>query len=110
MSPKAIDIMTLVTTPQGAAVWQALLPFIPALLREGPEVYAGFLEHFGKADWVAIDQLMYEKMTFEERRVLESQVYLDAVDAVQAHVDQIALIQSVALQVLVKLAMFMLVP
>jgi hypothetical protein len=91
--------------PSEQAVWTAIVPFIPVLAREGEEVYTGFIEYLNQGNWVAIDQLLYKKMTPAERAVLEDQVYLNAVEAVQAHSDEVQLIKDVLLQILVKVAM-----
>ncbi len=98
------DFENLVS-PYGKAAWTVLMPFIPALVRSGPEVYEGFIAHLNDADWESIDKLMYARMTVEERRQLEDQVYQDAYDAVLAHHDQVELIKNLALQMFIKLAM-----
>lgn len=75
-----------------------LLPYLPALAREGEEVYEGFVAHFLNKDWAAIDELMYEKMTPAERAALENQVYQDAREAAQARYDNIKLTKEIILK------------
>jgi len=61
-----------------------LKPYLPALAREGPDVYEGFIRHVMDDDWPAVNELMYEKMTTDERRELENQAYQNALLAARA--------------------------
>ena len=53
-------------------------PYLPALARSGKDVFDGFVAHVLDADWPAVNVLMYKKMTKEERRKLDEQIYDDA--------------------------------
>lgn len=68
----------------GRDVLRIVKPYLPALAREGKEVFEGFVRHLWDQDWAQIDALMYAKMTLEERRELEADVYKDAHAAVLA--------------------------
>jgi len=76
-----------------------LKPYLPALAREGPDLFEGFIKHFKDQDWAQIDALMYKKMTLEERRELENQVYQDARDAAAAKYRRTELLKNIAFKV-----------
>ncbi len=46
-------------------------PYLPALARQGPEIWNGFLQHVMDKDWSAIDKTLYASMTSEERLKLD---------------------------------------
>src|SRR5690348_10799946 len=96
----AIDFNALTNLVPGLGqdLLQVLLPYLPALARSGEEVYTGFVQHFLNKDWAAIDELMYELMTPEERKALQDQVYADAVAAAQAKYDNIQLTKEILMQ------------
>jgi hypothetical protein len=79
---------------------KTIKPYLPALGREGKDVYEGFLKHLLDNDWPAINQLMYEKMTTDERRELEDQVYKAAVEATQANFRRKELMKEIAMKLL----------
>lgn len=72
-------------------LWTVLKPYMPALSRSGQDVVDGFVKHLRDKDWAKIDELMYMRMTPEERRELEDQVVADARAAAQARFDRIQL-------------------
>jgi len=76
-----------------------LKPYLPALAREGPDLFEGFIKHFKDQDWAQIDAMMYEKMTIEERRELEDQVYKDARAAAEAKYRRTELLKNIAFKV-----------
>jgi len=82
-----------------------LKPYLPALVRSGRDVYDGFIKGALVGDWPAVNALMYEKMTVEERRQLEEQVYQNALAAVQQAWDH----KQLAKEMLFKVAMGLLV-
>jgi hypothetical protein len=86
----------------GENILEVVKPFAAALEREGPDVYAGFLEHLYDKDFEAIDALMYSKMTPEERRQLEDDVLKGAVDAARAKFRQRQLEKNIMFQALLR--------
>ncbi len=76
-----------------------LKPYLPALAREGPDLFDGFIKHFKDQDWAKIDALMYAKMTLEERRELEEQVYQDARAAAEAKYRRTEMLKDIAFKV-----------
>jgi hypothetical protein len=86
----------------GKNVLEVVKPFAPALAREGPDIYEGFLKHLYDQDFEAIDKLMYAKMTPEERRKLEDEVLKDAVDAARAKFRQRQLAKDILFKVLLR--------
>jgi len=99
------DQVLEVAEDSGKELLDLLKPYIPALKREGKEVYEGFLKHLFDADWEAIDRQMYEHMTPEEREVLDSQVYKDAIQATRAKFRQKELVREVMFRVSLRLLM-----
>lgn len=83
----------------GKEMLSILKPYLPALAREGPDLFEGFIKHFKDQDWAKIDALMYEKMTLEERRELEEQVYQDARDAAEAKYRRSEILKNIAFKV-----------
>lgn len=68
----------------GADLVAVIKPFIPALSREGQDVYEGFIKHLLDKDFDALDALMYSKMTPEERGQLLDSIAADARQAARA--------------------------
>ena len=89
----------------GQDILSIIKPFLPALKREGEEVFEGFIKHLLKKNFVEIDQLMYEKMTRKERRELEDQVYKDARAAAEARFRRIRLGKEILLKAVIRLAL-----
>lgn len=86
----------------GQNILEVVKPFAPALAREGPDVYDGFIKHLHDQDFESIDKLMYTKMTPQERRQLEDEVLKGAVDAARAKFRQIKLAKDIMFKVLLR--------
>lgn len=80
-------------------------PYLPALARQGPEVFEGFVKHMMDKDWAAVDALMYERMTIEERRDLEDQAISGARAAAQAKFDRIQLAKDIGFKIALRILM-----
>ncbi len=91
--------------PEGLDLWTVIQPYLPALARQGPEVFDGFVAHLLEKDWGKIDVLLYEKMTIEERRALEDSVLAAARQAAIARVERIQLYKDLAFKLLLRVAM-----
>jgi hypothetical protein len=89
----------------GKDVLSVLKPYLPALAREGPDIYEGFIKHLKDGNFKEIDLLLYEKMTAEERLELEAEVYKDAYAAAEAKFRQKELMKDILLKVVVRLAL-----
>lgn len=89
----------------GAELLGLLKPYLPALQREGKEVFEGFLKHLFDADWTSIDRQMYTYMSAEERDQLDRQVYKDAWLAARARFQRKELIREVLFRVCLRLLM-----
>lgn len=87
----------------GGDLLAILKPYLPALVREGPDVYVGFIQHLSDGNWEQIDQLMYAKMTLEERHKLEDQVYQGLLAAAKAKYRQKELIKEVGFKIFMNL-------
>lgn len=79
-----IDELSLAAEGIGSDLIAVIKPYLPALAREGPDVYDGFIKSLLNKDFVAIDALMYDKMTLEERSALLDEVYADGLAAARA--------------------------
>jgi hypothetical protein len=90
---------------EGKELLELLKPYLPALAREGPDVYDGFISHLRDGDFELIDQMLYEKMSLEERRALEEQVYKDAYEATAAKFRRKELAKEILFRVTVNLAL-----
>jgi hypothetical protein len=86
----------------GKNILEVVKPFAPALAREGPDIYEGFIRHLYDQDFEAIDALMYAKMTPEERRKLEDEVLKGAMDAARAKFRQRKLVKEIMFKVLLR--------
>jgi len=82
--PLDIAQITTLVGDLGQDAYVVVKPYLPTLAREGKECFDNFIIHVLKNDWPAVNSLMYEKMTAEERRSLEDAVYKRAVDATKA--------------------------
>ena len=71
-------------------------PYLPALAREGPDIFEGFIKHLGDGDWAKIDELMYRRMTPQERRSLEDQLVKDCREAAIARFNRKELTKQIA--------------
>lgn len=89
----------------GKELLDLLKPYIPALKREGEEVFEGFLKHLFDADWASIDRQMYTYMSAEERDQLDQQVYKDALQAARARFQRKELVREVLFRVCLRLLM-----
>jgi single-stranded DNA-specific DHH superfamily exonuclease len=89
----------------GKDVLSVLKPYLPALSREGKDVYEGFIKHLRDGDFTEIDKLMYVKMTPSERKELEEEVYKDAFKAAEAKYRQKELMKDILLKIVVRLAL-----
>lgn len=94
-----------VAEENGKELLDLLKPYIPALKREGKEVFEGFLKHLFNADWARIDQHMYAHMRPEERDVLDSNVYKQSLQAARAKFQQKELVREVLFRVCLRLLM-----
>jgi len=92
----------------GKDVLDVIKPYLPALAREGPDIYEGFVKHAMERDWAAMDALMYDKMTTEERQELEKDVLSGMRDACLARVRRMELYKDIAFKVVLRLAMTLL--
>jgi len=92
----------------GRDVLSVIKPYLPALARQGPEIWEGFIRHLNDNNFEEIDKMMYARMTLEERARLEAEVYSDAWAATKARFERKELYKEVAqrllLRVLLKLA------
>jgi hypothetical protein len=86
----------------GKNILEVVKPFAPALAREGPDIYEGFIRHLQDQDFEAIDRQMYTLMTPEERRHLEDDVLKGAVDAARAKFRQRKLAKDIMFKVLLR--------
>lgn len=86
----------------GKELIDVVKPFGPALAREGPDVYEGFIKHLFDKDFEKIDQLMYSRMTSEERKKLDLQVTDGVVDAARAKFRRRKLVKDVMFKVLLR--------
>jgi len=89
----------------GSDMLDLIKPYLPALAREGPDVFEGFIKNLINKDWGAIDKDMYARMTPEERLELDKQVIGDAYKAAQARYRQIQLSKEILLKVVIRLAL-----
>lgn len=89
----------------GKDVLSVLKPYLPALAREGKDVYEGFIKHLKDGDFKEIDKLLYQKMTPAERKELEEDVYKDAFAAAEAKYRQKELMKDILLKIVVRLAL-----
>lgn len=80
-------------------------PYLPALAREGPDVFEGFLKHINNKDWAQVDTLMYEKMTTQERRDLESEVVQGVRAAAIARFRRKKLVKEIATRALLRVVL-----
>lgn len=100
------DIEALATGSE-ADLLAVVKPYLPALAREGADLYNAFLKHLFDRNWAAIDGLMYEKMLPEERAALEQEVLGDAYSAAMARYNGIqlttAILKDVAVKLLIKI-------
>ena len=90
---------------EGKELLGILKPYLPALVREGPDVYEGFIAHLRDGDFESIDRLLYQRMSAGERAALEDQVYKDAYDATAAKYRRKELAKEVLFRVAVNLAL-----
>jgi hemoglobin-like flavoprotein len=96
------DDLLGVADEYGTAILDVIKPFAPALAREGPDLYEGFIAHLFQQDFEAIDRLMYPKMTDDERSKLEAEVLAGAVAAARAKYRRIQLAKDVMFKVLLR--------
>lgn len=89
----------------GSDVLSVIKPFLPALKREGEDLFEGFVKHLLDKDFSKIDQLMYEKMTIPERRELEDDVYKDARAAAEARFRRKELTKQILMKALLRVAL-----
>jgi len=80
-----------------------LQPYLPALARAGDDVYDGFVAHLGNKNWEAIDTLMYARMTVEERRKLDDEVYQGLRAAAVARFNRIQLSKELAFKLALRI-------
>jgi len=92
----------------GEDILAIIKPFLPALKREGEELFEGFIKHLLDKDYDKIDRMMYEKMTIEERRELEDAVLRDARDAVRARFRRKELTKQILTKALIRIALALL--
>lgn len=90
---------------EGQELLELLKPYIPALKREGKEVFEGFLKHLFDADWDSIDRQMYTYMLVEEREQLDRQVYLEALQAARSKFRRKELVREVLFRICLRVLM-----
>lgn len=90
---------------EGKELLDVIKPFLPALAREGPDVYEGFIKHLGDGEFDQIDQLMFEKMTPSERRELINDVYKGARDAAMAKYRRKELTKDIMVKLAIRIAL-----
>lgn len=86
----------------GKEILDVVKPFAPALAREGPEVYEGFIKRLFDKDFESIDAYMYSRLTLDERRKLEKDVLDGAITAARAKFRQRELVKDVMFKVLLR--------
>ena len=86
----------------GKELIDVIKPFGPALAREGPDIYEGFIKHLFNKDFTKIDELMYSRMTAEERKKLDLQVTEGVLDAARAKFRRRKLAKDVMFKVLLR--------
>jgi len=96
------DDLLNVADEYGTEILAVVKPFAPALAREGPDLYEGFIAHLFSKDFEAIDKLMYPKLTAEERAKLEAEVLAGAIEAARAKFRRIQLAKDVMFKVLLR--------
>jgi hypothetical protein len=89
----------------GTDLLDVIKPYLPVLAREGPEFFDGFIKKFINKDWSTIDAEMYERMSIEERRVLEAAVLNDAYKAAKMRYNNIQLTKEIMLKVVIRLVL-----
>ena len=89
----------------GADLMGVLKPYLPALAREGQGVFDGFLKHTMEKDWAELDKLMYQRMTVEERRELDTEVLSGARQACIDKVNRIQLAKDIGFKIALRLLM-----
>lgn len=99
------DQVVSVMDHSGHELLDVLKPYIPALKREGEEVFEGFMKHLFDADWTSIDRQMYAYMSAEEREQLDKQVYSGALQATRAKFQRKELVREVLFRVSLRLLM-----
>jgi hypothetical protein len=82
---------------------EVIKPYLPVLARSGPDFFEGFIKHLNDGEFTAIDALMYEKMTLQERAALEQAVYSDAYQATLKKFERKELFKEVAQKVLLRI-------
>lgn len=93
----------------GQELLTVLKPYLPALAREGPDIYEGFIKHLHDGNWEAVDQLMYSRMTVDERHQLEDQVYQDAVAAAKAKYSRTQLMKDIGFKIALRVLILVIV-
>jgi hypothetical protein len=89
----------------GTDLLDLIKPYLPALAREGPDVFDGFIKNLIKKDWGAISTDMYRRMTPAERLELDKQVIDGAYKAAQARYRQIQLEKEILMKIVIRLAL-----
>ncbi len=90
---------------EGKELLDVIKPFLPALAREGPDIYEGFVKHLGDGEFDEIDKLMFEKMTPAERRELIAEVYKGARDAAMAKFRRKELTKDILVKLSIRIAL-----
>ena len=89
----------------GSEILDIIKPFLPALKREGPDIFDGFVKHLLNKEYDQIDRLMYERMTVAERRELEDEVLVGARSAAEAKFRQRELTKEILMKVAIRLVL-----
>jgi len=87
----------------GKDVLKIIKPYLPALAKQGPEIWEGFIKHLNDKDFTKIDQMMYQKMSPDERAELEAQVYEGGYQAAMARFKRKELYKEVAQKILLRI-------
>lgn len=82
---------------------EVIKPYLPALARGTPEIFEGFIKHLNDGDFAKIDEMLYSRMTLEERGKLEAAVYLDAYKAARARFERKELYKEIAQKLLLRI-------
>jgi hypothetical protein len=101
MTKEIKDLSTLlsaINVPAAQALIQVLLPFIPALQREGLTFAKEIIDEAILGDWVKVMEKTWPKMTEDERNVASDALLREAQDSVDAAFERNALAKEIALK------------
>jgi len=110
MSERTIEelIVSLASDPQTQSIVMALSPYLPVFKRLGMEFYEDVIANAASGNWTRADELMWPKMTDDEREALASNVLNEARDAVDRSFDRETLLKETVLRITMSLLMTLL--